>query len=37
MLTDAPAASIGGAAPRRWSNERLFVDYLKYFIAHEKP
>lgn len=36
MFTGAPRASIGGANPTCWSNERLFVDYLKQFIAHEK-
>jgi hypothetical protein len=37
MLTGAPTASIGCANPTGWSNENLFVDYLKHFIACEKP
>jgi hypothetical protein len=37
MLIGAPTASIGGANPTDWSNENLFVDYLKHFIACEKP
>jgi hypothetical protein len=37
MLTGAPAASIGGANPAGWSNENLFIDCLKHFIACEKP
>jgi hypothetical protein len=37
MLTGAPAASIGGANPTGWSNENLFIDHLKHFIACEKP
>jgi hypothetical protein len=37
MLSGAPAASIGGANPTVWSNENLFIDYLKHFIACEKP
>jgi hypothetical protein len=37
MLTGAPTASIGEANPTGWSNENLFVDYLKHFIACEKP
>ena len=36
MLTGAPIASIGGAQPTGWSHERLFVDYLKHFIACER-
>jgi hypothetical protein len=37
MLSGAPAASIGGANPTGWSNENLFIDYIKHFIACEKP
>ena len=32
-LTGGPRASIGGTNPTGWSNERIFVDYLKHFIA----
>lgn len=37
MLIGAPNGSIGGANPSGWSNEGLFVDYLKHFIKHVKP
>jgi hypothetical protein len=37
MLSGAPAASIGGANSTGWSNDNLFIDYLKHFIACEKP
>jgi hypothetical protein len=37
MLTGAPTASIGSANSTGWSNENLFIDYLKHFIACEKP
>jgi hypothetical protein len=37
MLSGAPTASIGGANPTGWSKENLFIDYLKHFIACEKP
>jgi hypothetical protein len=37
MLSGAPAASTGDANPTGWSNENLFIDYLKHFIACEKP
>jgi DDE superfamily endonuclease. len=36
MLSGAPRSSIGGANPTCWSNERLFVDYLRHFITCEK-
>jgi hypothetical protein len=32
MLTGAPTASIAGAHPTGWSNQRLFGDYLKHFF-----
>jgi hypothetical protein len=37
MLSGAPAACFGGANPTGWSNENLFIDYLKHFFACEKP
>jgi hypothetical protein len=37
MLTGAPTVSTGSARPTSWSNERLFVDYLKYFNTCERP
>jgi hypothetical protein len=37
MLSGAPVASIGGANSTGWSNENLFIDCLKHFIAYEKP
>jgi hypothetical protein len=37
MWIGAPTASIGGTNPTGWSNERFFVDYLKHFIACERP
>lgn len=36
-MTDARTDSIGGATPAGWSNDKPFVDYLKHFIAHERP
>lgn len=36
MLISAPKGSIGGENPSGWSNEGLFVDYLKHFIASKK-
>jgi hypothetical protein len=33
MLTGAPTVSIGGVNPTGWSNEKLFVDYLKHFMV----
>jgi len=37
MLTGAPTASIAGAHPAGWSNQKLFGDYLKHFFACERP
>lgn len=37
MIIGAPNGAIGGANPTGWSNEDLFVDYLKHFIDHVKP
>jgi len=34
MWIGAPTACTN---PTGWSNERLFVDYLKHFIACERP
>jgi hypothetical protein len=32
MLAGAPAASIAGAHPTGWSNQKLCGDYLNYFF-----
>ncbi|XP_072380551.1 uncharacterized protein [Diabrotica undecimpunctata] len=37
MLQGAPPGSIGGANLSGWSNEKLFLHYLQYFIARVKP
>lgn len=37
MLRGAPAGSIGKANSSGWSNEIIFVQYLKHFIHHAKP
>jgi hypothetical protein len=36
-LTGVLTASIGSANPAHWSHERLFLKYLKHFIACENP
>lgn len=36
-LAGAPTASIAGARPTGWSNQKLFGDYLNYFFACERP
>lgn len=37
MLKGAPVDSIGAANPSGWSNEVIFLQYMKHFIAHVKP
>lgn len=37
MLIGAPNGAIGGANPTGWSNEGLFLTFLKHFIDHVKP
>ena len=37
MLTGAPTASVGGTNPTGWPKEWLCIDYLKHFIACERP
>jgi hypothetical protein len=37
MLKGTPIESKGGANPSRWSNERLFMEFLDHFIEHAKP
>lgn len=36
MLTGAPTASVTGAHPTGWSNQKLFGDYLKHFFPCER-
>jgi hypothetical protein len=36
MLSGTPAACIGGANPTGWSDDNLFIDYLKHFITCDK-
>lgn len=37
MLNNAPPGCIGGANQSGWSNEELFIQFLKHFISHSKP
>lgn len=37
MLKGCPVGSIGGANPSGWSNEQLFLEFLKHFKKHVKP
>lgn len=37
MLKGAPVGSKGGANPSGWSNEKLFLEWLDFFIEHVKP
>lgn len=37
MLKGAPPGSVGSANKSGWSNETIFLDYLKHFIAAVKP
>jgi hypothetical protein len=37
MLAGAPTASIAGARPTGWFNQKLFGDCLNYFFACERP
>ena len=37
MSTGAPTASIGGANPTGWSNDKLFVVYRKHFMTCGRP
>lgn len=37
MIIGAPTGTVSGAKTFKWSNEIVFVQYLKHFIEHTKP
>lgn len=37
MLLQVPNSTIGSANPSGWSNDVLFLEYMKHFIKHTKP
>lgn len=37
MLNGAPPGTVGAANPSGWSNEKIFLQYMRHFIIHVKP